>query len=150
MTDLKAWAHNRGLSQAEFSDVLGIYAAREARQAAVFQAAAAKQVELLGSTATMRVTAVETFLRGQLGDQLAGKMRPMIVTAAIVEGFEALARKFASQGSASFTQSHRVPQDASGRVSDEAYAAMSHSERQQYARGFDQSQFKTSSRDSAA
>jgi hypothetical protein len=143
LADLKAWAHNRGLSQAEFSDVLGIYAAREARQHAALQAAAQKQVELLGTNGSQRVDAVSQFLRSMVGDDLAKPMLNVMATEKIVRGYEKLMQRVASQGSASFNQSHRVPQEQPGRVSDAEYDRMTPSERQVYARGFDQSQFRS-------
>jgi hypothetical protein len=49
-----------------------------------------------------------------------------------------------SQGTATFSQAHREPghDQRGGRVSDEAYNAMSPGQRLDYSRGFDQSQFR--------
>ncbi len=142
--DLKNWAHKRGLSQSEFSDVLGIYAAREAKQAAAINAAAAKQVELLGTTGAQRVDAVSQFLRGMLGDDLARPVLNTMVTAKHVQAFERLMQRVASQGSASFSQSHRVPSEPPGRVSQEEYDRMTPAQRWEYSRSHDQSQFQKS------
>jgi hypothetical protein len=141
LQDLRAWAHKRGLSQSEFGDVLGIYAAREARQHAVIQAAAAREVEKMGVNGTQRIDAISTFLRGVVGDDLAGALRTMIVTEKIARGLERLALKFSTQGSAQFSQAHRDHPEAPGRVSDETYNAMTAAQRLDYARGFDQRQF---------
>jgi hypothetical protein len=65
----------------------------------------------------------------------------MLVTAKIVEGMEKLMTKFSSQGAAPFTQAGRVHPDAPGRVSEEAYTAMTAGQRLDYSRGFDQRQF---------
>jgi hypothetical protein len=144
--DLANFAHTRGWDQEAFSTAIGIFASRELRQAEAFNAAQRAEVEKLGAMATTRVTAVETFLRGQLGDDLAGAMRPMIVTAKIVEGLERLAAKMTTQGATPFSQAHRDAPDPQGpgprRVSEEEYGRMNAAERWQYARSFDQSEFK--------
>lgn len=140
--DFRAWAHHRGLTQDDFSDALGIFAAREARQAAQFQAAAKAEAAKLGVNGTQRVDAVEMGLRGLVGDSMAGKMRPMIVSAAIVEGFEKILTKFASQGAAGFRQDGRVPHEGGGRVDEATYAAMTPAQKWDYARSHNQQQFK--------
>jgi hypothetical protein len=55
---------------------------------------------------------------------------------------ETLQHKFSNQGVASFSQSHRVPPNPSGRASDEEYNAMTPAQRLDYSRSFDQRQFK--------
>jgi hypothetical protein len=143
LQDLRAWAHKRGLTQSEFSDVLGIYAAREARQHSMIQAAARAQVELMGVNGAQRIDAVSTFLRGVVGDELAGHMQRMLVSAKIVSGFEKLATRFSSQGAAPFSQAHRDHPEAPGRISEERYQAMSHAERLDYTRQWDQRAFNS-------
>ena len=99
----------------------------------------------MGANGPMRVTALETWFRGVVGDdKIAGAMKNMLVTADIVKGMERIQARMATQGAASFSQAHREPghDPRGGRVSDEAYAAMKPGERLEYARGFDQSQFK--------
>jgi hypothetical protein len=91
-----------------------------------------------------RVSALEVWLRGVVGDKLAGPMRSMMVTADIVKGLEILQNKFVSQGAASFSQSHRVPPSPTGRLSAEEYAALSDAQKFDYARSHDQSQFQKS------
>ena len=78
--DMRAWAHKRGLSQDDFSEGLAIYASKVAREEATYRAAAAAEIAKMGANATMRVTAIETFLRGHVGDELATPMRSMIVS----------------------------------------------------------------------
>jgi hypothetical protein len=139
--DLAAFAHARGWDQEAFSTAIGIFASREARQAAAFNEAQRAEVQKLGANGTSRVTAVETWLRSTLGDELANSMRPMIVTSRIVEGFEKLASK--QFPAANFSQAHRTPEPSPGpgRVSDEEYSRMTSAERWEYARSFPQSQF---------
>jgi hypothetical protein len=66
----------------------------------------------------------------------------MMVSARHVEALEKLASKYVTQGTASFTQSHREPPSGgNGRVSDEEYNAMTPAQRWNYAKQFDQSKF---------
>ena len=142
LIDARAWAHGKGLDQATFSEMVGLYASAKAKETAQLNAAHAAEVAKMGANGTMRVTALEQWLRGVVGDKLAGPMRTMMVTADIVKGLETLQQKFSSQGVASFSQAHRVPGEGGGKVSDEQYNAMSPAARLDYARGFDQRQFK--------
>jgi hypothetical protein len=140
--DLANFAHARGWGAQEFSTALGIFASREAREAAAFAEAQRAEVQKLGANGTSRVTAVETWLRSELGDDLANGMRSMMVTEKIVRGFEKLAAQRTTQGAAPFSQAHRTPEPyAPGRVSDEEYSRMSQADRWAYARSHDQKQF---------
>jgi hypothetical protein len=141
LIDARAWAHSKGMDQAAFSELVGLYASSKAKETAQFNAAHAAEVAKLGANGTQRVSALEQWLRGTVGDKLAGPMRGMMVTADIVKGLETLQQKFSSQGVANFSQSHRTPQEPGGRASDEQYAAMSAAERLNYTRSFDQRQF---------
>jgi urease gamma subunit len=116
LADARAWAHKNSFSQAQFSEMISLHAAMQAREAATLNAARAAELNKLGFNATMRVSAIENFLRGHLGDDLASHMRGMLVTADIVKGVETLIHKFSSQGAASFSQSHRVAPDDPGKI----------------------------------
>ncbi len=100
------------------------------------------QLEKLGANATMRVTAIDTFLRGTIGDQAAAALNKVLITADAVQAVEQLISKHSNQGAASFSQAHREPSGQPGRVSEEAYGKMSAAERWDYARQFDQKQFQ--------
>jgi hypothetical protein len=139
--DLAAFAHARGWDQEAFSTAIGIFANREAREAARFAEAQRAEVQKLGANGTSRVTAIETWLRSELGDDLANGMRSMMVTEKIVRGFEKLAAQRTTQGAAPFSQAHRFEPTPTGRVSDDEYSKMSSAERWEYARSFDQKQF---------
>src|SRR5262249_13859971 len=100
--DLKAWAHKRGLTQADFSDVLSIYAAREARQAAALNAARGAEIAKLGTTGPSRLDAVTTWWRSMTGDdgKVLGQILRMAPTAGTVAALERLMSKFTTQGAA--------------------------------------------------
>jgi hypothetical protein len=143
----RAWSHSVGLSQEQFSGLLSQYASMEAAKESTFRTAMKRELDALGANATARVTAVETFYRGIVGDDLAKSVRASLFSAKVVEAWELVAKRMASQGAASFSQAHREPGGhQGGRVSEEEYAAMSPSERWDYARGFDQSQFRNGAR----
>jgi hypothetical protein len=108
----------------------------------VTRTAIAKNISALGANANARVSAVDQWIRGVVGDELGKEMRHMVVSEKIVRGFEKLISKFTSQGVASFRQDGREPQGAPGRVSEAEYNAMSGAERYAYAKSFPQSQFK--------
>ncbi|MBR1086461.1 hypothetical protein JQ621_03130 [Bradyrhizobium manausense] len=144
--DARAWAHSRGFSQEDFSSLVALYASAKGREQALFNTAAAAEVAKLGVNGAQRVTAVEQFLRGMVGNDLGSAMRGMLVTQKIVAGFERLMGKFQSQGAATFSQAHREPGNSGGRVSDEQYATMTPAQRLDYARSFDQRQFSAGGR----
>jgi hypothetical protein len=141
LADARAWAHSKGLSQSDFSELISIYATGKGHEQALLNTATAAEVAKMGANGVQRVTALETWLRGIVGDKLAGPMRQMMVTADIAKGFETLQQRFVSQGVASFSQAHREPGNTPGRASDAEYAAMTSAQRLDYARGFDQRQF---------
>jgi hypothetical protein len=142
LQDFRALAQKIGLSQSEFSEFIGVYAAKTAASEAAFRNSMKAELDKLGSNATVRVTALQTFFRGHVGDDLARAVCSGLFSAKQVEALEKIANKMTSQGAASFSQAHREPAGPQGRVSEEQYAAMSPSERWDYARGFDQRQFK--------
>jgi hypothetical protein len=137
----RTWAHANGLSQDQFGSLLGQYASMEAAKEATFRTAMKRELDALGTNATMRVSALETWLNGVVGPDLAKHMRGGMFSAKIVEGLEKIATQFASQGHAPFTQYGRTPPDAPGRVSEEQWAGMSPAQCLDYTRGFDQRQF---------
>jgi hypothetical protein len=143
LQDARAWAHSKGLSQSDFAELCGMYASAKGSDAALVQRAGAAEVAKLGVNGTARVTALETWLRGTVGDKLAGPMRSMMVTAGIVQGLETIMQKMVSGGAASFSQAGRVPGQASNKPSEEQWGRMSPAERMDYTNSTDQSQFRT-------
>ncbi|TAL43838.1 MAG: hypothetical protein EPN91_05635 [Salinibacterium sp.] len=137
---LQAAAVKHGLSSEAVSDLVGVYAETVVGSEATIAAAKAAEVAKLGANGPARVTALGTFFDA-MG---APEMKQMLVTAGIVQAAEKIVAKFQSQGSATFSQSGRVP-DAGGKVSEEAYAKMSPAQRLDYARQFDQAQFQKKS-----
>ena len=87
--------------------------------------------------------AIERFYTGVLGSDVEAKaVMSRVFTAADVKLHEKVMARFSNQGAASFTQSHRVPNDTQpGRVDDATYEKMTAGERYNYSKGFDQKQF---------
>jgi hypothetical protein len=129
----RAWAHKTGLTQPQFAELLGQYAGMEAAKESTYRAAMKRELDALGANATMRVTALQTWLDGVVGPDIAKHMKAGMFSAKIVEGFEKIANKMTSQGAASFRQDGREPA-VNGRgplssMSEEAYGALSAQER---------------------
>jgi hypothetical protein len=144
-TSAQAWAHARQIDQGTFSEMVGLYASAKATEAAQLNAAHADQVAKMGANGPMRVSALDQWFRGVIGDdRIAAQMKSMLVTADLVKGMERIQARMTTQGAAPFSQAHREPghDPRSGRVSDEQYAAMKPGERLDYARQFDQKQFQ--------
>jgi hypothetical protein len=131
--DLRAVAKKIGLTQSEFSDILAIHASREMANEAMVRTAAQAELTKLGPNGTMRVTAIDTFVRGLLGDDLGGAMKSAIFTEKHVRGWEAIMKKMGTQGHASFRQDGReVNNNGKGPLSSmskEQYNATPASER---------------------
>jgi hypothetical protein len=108
------WAHAKGLSQDEFSQVLGIYASHEAQQNAVLAERSRQEVAKAGVNAPQRVDAVSRFITAEMGEADAAPIRATIVTDAHLRFYEKMMNKISSQGAASFSQSHRTAPDTNG------------------------------------
>lgn len=111
---LKSVAHKHGLTQDAVNEIIGVYAGNEVGTQAAINAAKQAEIAKLGPTAPARVDAVTNWLAGidssaDKGDAKA--LAGMLVTARHVEAFERIITKLTTQGSASFSQSHRVPAD---------------------------------------
>lgn len=141
---LRELAVKRGLDQDTVSDLIGVYAETQVRDAAGFQTAKNAEIAKLGANGPVRVGAIETFLTGFVGEADAKALGSMMVTANIVTAFEKMVAKFSSQGAAPFSQAHRDVRPQ-GRVSEDEYQRMSPAQRLDYTRQFDQSQFQKAS-----
>jgi hypothetical protein len=140
----KAWAHKNGLSQEAFHEAIDLVAGRDVGTSARIIAARNAEIAKLGTTGPARIDAIERFYKGLYGNEADAKAEmSRVLTAADVTRHEKKIAKWATQGAAGFSQSHRVPGETAGKVSDEAYAKMSAGEKFNYTRQFDQTQFKS-------
>jgi hypothetical protein len=104
-------AHSKGWSQQDFSEALGIFASHIAGQEAALAERSRAEIVKAGANAPQRVDAVGRWITAEMGEADAAPIRATIVTDAHLRFFEKLMTKIASQGTASFSQSHRVPPD---------------------------------------
>jgi len=116
LAQARAQAHAMGASQADFSKMLGLFAAAKVGEQARIDTARAAEVAKLGPTASSRVDSVVNFLTGM--DTTADKgdaraLAGMLVTARHIEAFERLITRIGSQGVAGFSQQHRAAPDTS-------------------------------------
>jgi hypothetical protein len=101
-------AFDRGWSQRDFSDALGIFASHIAGEQAVLAERSRAEVAKAGVSAPARVDAVSRFIRAEMGDDAAKPILATIVTHSHLQFYEKIMNKIASQGAASFSQSHRA------------------------------------------
>lgn len=112
---VKQFAHKHGLTQAAVTELLGIYAGNEVGTQAAIATARAAEIAKLGTTAPARVDAVTQWLAGMDASADKGDAKAlagMLVTARHVEAFERIITRLTTQGTANFSQSHRVAPDA--------------------------------------
>jgi hypothetical protein len=127
----REFAHKNGFSQEQFSSMVAIHAAAEVANTQNLKTARDAEVAKLGATGTARVTAIETFLKGHLGDELAKPFRTTLVMANQVKGWEIIMSKLANGGAGTFSPS-RSPNEPA-RISDAEYSSMSYSQQKAYA-----------------
>jgi hypothetical protein len=108
---LKNWAHAKGFDQSTLSEMLTIYATHEAQQNAALAARSRDEVAKAGVNAPQRVDAVSKWITGEMGEADAAPIKATLVTDAHLRFYEKLMNKISSQGTASFSQSHRAAPD---------------------------------------
>jgi hypothetical protein len=108
------WAHAKGLSQGEFSEVLAIYASHVAGQEATLAELSRAEIAKAGPNATQRVDAVGKWITGFMGEKDGTPIRRTIVTDAHLRFYEKVINQLTNQGGASFSQQHRVPGEDRG------------------------------------
>ena len=135
----RQFALRNNLSQQQFSEMLGVYAASQANEMVAFNAAKAAEVQKLGDAANARVDAVTGWLKALGGNHFGALARVLQLApvADTVVGLEHLMHRYVSQGGGSFNGAHREPQTP-GKVSQETYDSYSYAQKLDYASKFDQ------------
>jgi hypothetical protein len=108
---LRNWAHAKGFDQSTLSEMLTIYATHEAQQNAALDARHREEVAKAGINAPVRVDAVHKWITAEMGEADAAPIRNTLVTDAHLRFYEKMMQKVSSQGTASFSQSHRAAPD---------------------------------------
>ena len=137
MAQAKAIAHELKIPQEGFSKLLGIYAGAQVSTEAQIQTAKNAEISKLGPTGPARVGVIQTFLKSMIGEAEGTQLAARMFTASDVQAMEKLVARFASQGSAGFSQQHRDVQPQ-GRVDQAAYDKMTYTEKKDYAARFPQ------------
>jgi hypothetical protein len=132
-------AHEAGLSQAQFSKLLALYAGGQVSSAQQIQTARNAEVAKLGATGPTRIDALTTFFRAYLGEQAGTRRMQRIFTAQDVQDAEMEVSKITSQGGASFRGNGREPPSEPGRLSAEQISKLTPAQRLDYSRQWDQS-----------
>jgi hypothetical protein len=104
----RAWAHGKGMSQSDFSEMLGLYASQEAQQHAALAERSRQEIAKVGINGPQRVDAVSRWITGMIGEADAAPVKATIVTDAHLRFYETIMHKLQSQGGASFSQAHRA------------------------------------------
>lgn len=125
------WAAANRLSQDQFSQMLGLYAAASANETAMFESMKRAEFEGLGTAGPVRVDAVTRWLAANYG-AAAKPMIATLTTKAQVEVWESVITKMANQGRSSGF--NRLGDQAEERgVSEETYNSWSYSQKKEYA-----------------
>jgi hypothetical protein len=101
--------HGKIGGQEAFSRLVEIYAANQIGREQALNEAIAAEVQKLGPSGTPRITAIGSFLKGHLGDELARPLMATLVSEKMVRAYEKLIRNFTSQGVGDFSQTGREP-----------------------------------------
>lgn len=134
----RAFALKHGLSQDAFHELVALDAASKIGSQQAIDNAKAAEVQKLGTNGVARKTAVDTWLKAMLGDDLGKEMSTYTFTAKQVQALETLMARMRSQGASGPQGGPReAPPDAE-RVSADQYAKMTAAERIDYARRFPQ------------
>jgi len=139
LAQAQAVAHKAGLTQEQFSQLLGIYAGGQVSSAQQIQTARNAEVAKLGATGPARIDALTTFFRAYLGEADGNAIMARAFTAADVQRLEKMVSKITTQGGARFSGNGRTAPDQPGRLSREQIDKLSPAQRLDYARQWDQS-----------
>jgi hypothetical protein len=140
LAQAKTMAKEMGLGQEQFSKLLSLYAGTQVSTQQQVETARNAEIAKLGPTGPARIDALGRFFRATVGDAEGKQVMSRIFTASDVAVMEKLAARYATQGGAGFSRVGSEPPGAPGRLSDEAYAKLSASQKYDYSQQFDQSQ----------
>jgi len=138
LAQAQAVAHKAGLSQEQFSQLLGIYAGGQVSSAQQIQTARNAEIAKLGATGPARVDALTTFFRAYLGEADGNAVMARAFTAADVQRLEKMVSKITAQGGAPFRGNGREPPQPAGRLSREQIDRLTPAQKLDYARQWDQ------------
>ncbi len=126
------WAQKNGLTQEAFQEAIALVAGDRVGTAAQIDQARKAEIGKLGANGQARVTAIQTWAQGLLGQDPGARFVSRLFTAADVQMAESLIAKFT--GSGTFKSGGREPPEAPGKLSDADYNKLSMPDRLDYAR----------------
>jgi hypothetical protein len=130
----RAFAQKNGLSQDAFHELVALHAAGQIGMQQRLKDFETAEVGKLGVNGTARKTAVDTWLKATLGDELGGHFAATLKTASHVAGIEKLMGIVRTQGAVGHDGNSRVPGSDDRKLSDDEYSKLSFAEKQAYAR----------------
>lgn len=132
LSQARTLAHQMGMSQENFSKLLGLYAGAQVATQQQVTAARNAEIAKLGATGPARIDALTTFFKAQLGEAEGAQLMSRVFTAKDVEIAEKVVAKIS--GSGAFNAGGREPPEAPGKLSDEQLAKLSPAEKLDYTR----------------
>lgn len=132
LAQARTMAHTMGISQENFSKLLGLYAGAQVATQQEINTARNAEIAKLGTTGPARVTAITTWMKSILGEAEGAQLASRMFTARDIEIAEKLVTRFASQGGGSFRQTGREADNGS-KVDDATWDRMSYGEKKSYA-----------------
>jgi len=97
-----------------------------------------QEIDKLGVQGTMRVTAINNFLKAHFDADTAQAFMATLATSRQVAGWEKIMPRLTNQSASTFSQQHRAPPEPEGRVTAEQWDRMGAGEKLDYARRFPQ------------
>lgn len=128
----KKLAHELGIPAADFPKLVAFEVQRQLGEAKEMSEAAAAQRVLLGQKADDRIAAVETWLKGRVGEEHSRHLNAMLFSAKHIEAFESLIKQFGTGGAPPLTRTGQ--ETGKPGLSDEEYGRMSAAQKITYAR----------------
>lgn len=125
------WAHSKGMSQSDFSEMLGVYAAATSGEQIMIANAAKRERDAMGVTGPARVDAILQYVKAHYPAALK-PVAATLATRAQVEMFEDIIIRRTNGGGGSLSQRGRDVESTT--ISDEAWGKMSYHQQVEYAR----------------
>ena len=131
MGQARAFAHKVGMSQTEFSELLALHGSQQVGTAMMLQKARDAEVAKLGSNGTLRVGAVQDYIRSVAGDELFKQTQSLLATAAMVQVWERVMQRAGVTSGSGYSGSRSSPRTET--LSEADYQKLSYSEKKEYA-----------------
>jgi hypothetical protein len=94
-------------AQEALSRLLGLHGASEIARVQQFDNQVRAEVQKLGATGTARITTIQNFIKSIAPEDTIRDLYAGLISEKAVRGWEALMRRFESQGAGSFSHAHR-------------------------------------------